>query len=124
MRGAAFVPVVLGDTRENPRLRRATDLLPLFELHGCANGLAVAQHFHIHGVAYFAAAQRVGEIVQIVDRLIAKLYKDVAGLEPSLRRGRPRANVGKFDAVFLLPEIRDRAEIGAVSAATSTARSR
>ena len=64
-------------------------LFPLFELHRRFDGLAVAQRFHIHDVAYLAAAQRVGEIVQIMNLLVAKLDEHVAGLESRFGRGRP-----------------------------------
>src|SRR5882762_3572880 len=54
------------------------DLLSLFEFHRCNDGLAVSQHLHFDDVDHFAAAQRIGEIIQILDRHGAELKEDVA----------------------------------------------
>ena len=95
-------------------------ILPsLFELHGSADGLAFPHHLEVHYIADFAAAQSICEIVQIVNRRIPKLNENISGLESSLGRRRSRANIGKFDAVFFLSEIRNGSEIGAIAAAAS-----
>ena len=68
------------------------------------------------------AAQRVGEIVQIVNRLIAKLHEYVAGLESCLRRGRIRLHVAETHAVLDRRKIGNRAEIRPVTASAAVRR--
>ena len=60
-------------------------LFALLEGYGGFQGLAVAEDGDFHYVADFAAAERVCEIVQIVDGLVAKLNHDVAAEQACLR---------------------------------------
>ena len=91
----------------------------LFEFHRCGDGLAVSQDFHFDHIAHFAAAQRIGEVVQIMNRHGSKLDQHVAGLESCLGRRRSRLHVGEFHAVGLLSKIRDGAEARPVTAAAT-----
>src|SRR5664280_3556951 len=97
-------------------------LFSLLQLHAGGNGLAVAQDFHLHHFAHLTAAQRVGEIVEVVNRLAAELHQDVARFESCLRRWRSRPYVGKAHAVFNLAEVRNGAEIRPVASATAAHR--
>ena len=78
--------------------------------------VAIAQDFHFHNVAYFAATQSVGEVVKILDGLVAELDQNVSRFQASLGCRRIRSHIGELHALFGLAEIRDRAEIRPVTA--------
>ena len=94
----------------------------MLEFHGGGDGLAISQDFDFHDVAYFAAAQRIGEIVQIMNRQGSKLDQHVAALEAGFGGWGTRLDVGEFHAVGFLSKIRDGAEPRAVAAAAPTRR--
>src|SRR5450432_4581030 len=62
------------------------DLLSLFKLHGCGDGLAIPQHLDFNFIADLAAAQGISKVVQIFDGRCAELHQDVAGLKSGLCR--------------------------------------
>src|SRR5262249_4509277 len=69
-------------------------------------------------VSYFAAAQGVCEVVEILDRFVAELNQHVAGLQSGLGCRRSRTHVRKPHSIFYLSKIGNGTEIGAVAAAT------
>src|ERR1700680_3654234 len=94
-------------------------LFALFELHAGADRLAVAQDLHVDNISHFAAAERVGEVVQILDRLVAELDQNVSRFQSGLRRRRVWLHVGKFDAVFGLAKVGNGTEIWTVAASAT-----
>src|ERR1039458_2924324 len=97
-------------------------LFSLLQLHAGGNGLAVAQYFHLHHFAHLTAAQRVGEIVQIVNRLAAELHQDVARFEACLCRRRSRPYFGEAHAVLHLAEVGNGTEVRPITSATAAHR--
>src|SRR5262249_27336235 len=77
---------------EGPQLALQA-LLPLLQLHARADRLPIAHHLHVHYISDLAPPQRIGEIVEIIDRLIPKLDEHITGLEASLCCRRSRLNV-------------------------------
>src|SRR5689334_6035158 len=86
-------------TRNLPNTGLSASLLALLESDRGRDGLAVPQNFDFDHVADLAAAERVGEVVEVLDGLIAELHQDVSGFEPGLGGGRTGAHVRKLHAV-------------------------
>ena len=60
----------------------------MFQLYTRHDRLAIPHHFDFDHIADFASPQRVGEVVEILDGLVAELHQDVAGFESRFGRGR------------------------------------
>jgi len=93
---------------------------PLFESYRRFQRLAVPLHSHFHYLADLTLTQRIGEIIQVHDRLAAKLHQNITGLESGLGSGRASLHIAKAYAIFRLTEIRDRAEVRSVPTAPTT----
>src|SRR5262249_39745324 len=84
--------------------------------------LSIAQYLYFDYVADFAAAQGVGEVVKVLDRLIAEPYEDIARLQSGFFRRRTGFYVGKLHAVFNLAKVGNGTKVRTI-AATAAARS-
>src|SRR5438132_10875789 len=99
----------------------SSSLAALGERDGGFEGLGVAEHGDVHDVADLAAAQRVGEVVEIADGLAGEIDEHVAGFQAGLCGGRAGLDIAEAHAVFRLPKIRNRAEPRAIAATTARA---
>src|SRR5579859_4888167 len=97
-------------------------LFPLLQLYACRDRLPITQNFHVHDVSYFAAAQGVGEVVEILDGLVAELHQDVSRFQPSFGCRGIRLHVGELYAILSLAEVGYRAKIWPVPSASTTGR--
>ena len=59
-------------------------LFALLQLYRGGDWLTVAHDFHFDDVTDFAAAKRIGEVVEILDRLAAEFDQDVSRLSVQL----------------------------------------
>src|SRR5580698_983160 len=64
-------------------------------------------------------AERVGEVVEIVDGLVAELHEHVAGFESGFRGGGAGLHVSEFHAICFVAKIRNRSEVWAVALAAA-----
>src|SRR5689334_13664094 len=110
----------LGQNDEQKCRSASRAALPaLGEGDGGFQGLAVAEHSDGDDVTDFAAAQRVCEVVEIVNGLLGEIDEHVAGFEARLGGGRAGLNVAEAHAVFRLAEVGNRSEPGAVAATSA-----
>src|SRR5579859_167448 len=97
-------------------------LFSLLQLYARRDRLPIAQNFHVHDVSYLAAAQGVGEIVEILNGLVAELDENVSRPQPGFGCGGIGLHVGELYAILSLAEVGDRAKIWTVPSASTTGR--
>ena len=59
------------------------------ELHFCGQTHVGAQHLHLHLFPGLVGAERVREIVEVLNRVLSELHQDVARLQAGFGRGGP-----------------------------------
>src|ERR1043165_5279894 len=91
-------------------------LLPFFrrDLQSHLAPVAADHDFDLFAGAQFA--ERVGVIINILDRRFAEPRDEIAGLQPGTLGGRACAHAVEFHAVALIRVVGDRAEIDAEAA--------
>src|ERR1700724_1222829 len=85
-------------------------------MYGRLHALVVAQNFHFDSLPGLMRPQRIGEIVEILNRGVSELDQDIARFQARFRSRRFRGDIGESHTTRGLCEVGSTAEVRPVAA--------